>query len=42
MLFIYFLGKLDQMNNQLEIDFVIGRDVTDKNIEEIVGVLEDW
>lgn len=40
--FNWFKGKLDQMNNQLEIDFVIGRDVTDQNIDDILGVLDDW
>jgi len=35
-------GKLDQLNNQLEIDFAIGRDVTDKQIDEILNVLENW
>lgn len=30
------------MKNQLEIDFAIGRDVTDENIDEILGVLDDW
>lgn len=35
-------GKLDQANNQLEIDFAIGRDVTDENVNEIVNTLEAW
>jgi COP9 signalosome complex subunit 7 len=35
-------GKLDQLNNQLEIDFAIGRDVTDKQIDDILNVLENW
>jgi COP9 signalosome complex subunit 7 len=35
-------GKLDQMNNQLEIDFAIGRDVTDEQIDDILSVLDNW
>lgn len=35
-------GKLDQQNNQLEIDFSIGRDVTDQNIDEVLNILEEW
>lgn len=30
------------MNNQLEIDFAIGRDVKNENIDEILGVLDEW
>lgn len=35
-------GKLDQQNNQLEIEFAIGRDVTDQEIDEILKMLDDW
>ncbi len=35
-------GKLDQLNNQLEIEFAIGRDVTDQQIDEILSVLDNW
>lgn len=35
-------GKLDQVNNQLEIDFAIGRDVTDEQVDEILNVLNNW
>lgn len=35
-------GKLDQLNNQLEIDFAIGRDVTDTQIDDILSVLNNW
>jgi COP9 signalosome complex subunit 7 len=35
-------GKLDQMNNQLEIDYAIGRDVTDEQIDDILTVLDSW
>lgn len=35
-------GKLDQLNNQLEIDFAIGRDVTDEQVDEILNVLDNW
>ena len=35
-------GKLDQQNAQLEIDFAIGRDVTDEEIDDILKILNDW
>ncbi len=35
-------GKLDQQNAQLEIDFAIGRDVTDDEIDDILKILNDW
>lgn len=35
-------GKLDQMRNQLEIEFTIGRDVTDEQLDDILYILEDW
>jgi COP9 signalosome complex subunit 7 len=35
-------GKLDQLNNHLEIDFAIGRDVTDHQVDEILNVLDNW
>ena len=35
-------GKLDQSNNQLEIDFSIGRDVTNEQIDDILSVLDNW
>jgi COP9 signalosome complex subunit 7 len=35
-------GKLDQQNAQLEIEFAIGRDVTDDEIDEILNILNDW
>ena len=35
-------GKLDQQNSQLDIDFVIGRDVTDEEIDDILNILNDW
>jgi COP9 signalosome complex subunit 7 len=35
-------GKLDQLNSQLEIDFAIGRDVTDEQVDEILNVLDNW
>lgn len=35
-------GKLDQQHNQLEIDFSIGRDVTNEQIDEIINILDDW
>lgn len=35
-------GKLDQLNNQLEIDFAIGRDVTDEQVDDILNVLDNW
>ena len=36
------IGKLDQANNQLEIDFTIGRDLTDTNVDEILISLHSW
>ena len=35
-------GKLDQEKAQLEIDFTIGRDVTDEQVDVILSVLSDW
>jgi COP9 signalosome complex subunit 7 len=35
-------GKLDQLNNQLEIDFAIGRDVTENQVDDILNVLDNW
>ena len=35
-------GKLDQANNQLEIDFAIGRDVTDAQVDDILATLSNW
>ena len=35
-------GKLDQLNNQLEVDFAIGRDVTDEQVDEILRTLDNW
>ncbi|CAF0793354.1 unnamed protein product [Brachionus calyciflorus] len=35
-------SKLDQLNNQLEIEFAIGRDVTDSQVDEILSVLDSW
>ena len=35
-------GKLDQLNNHLEIDFAIGRDVTDHQVDEILNVLDNF
>lgn len=35
-------GKLDQLNNQLEIEYTIGRDVTDEQVDDILNVLNNW
>lgn len=35
-------GKLDQEKAQLEIEFTIGRDVTDEQVDVILSVLSDW
>ncbi|RNA16683.1 COP9 signalosome complex subunit 7b-like [Brachionus plicatilis] len=35
-------GKLDQMKNQLEVEFAIGRDVTDEQVDDILSVLDSW
>ena len=35
-------GKLDQLNNQLEIEFAIGRDVTDEQVSDILNSLDSW
>ncbi|XP_065061473.1 COP9 signalosome complex subunit 7b-like isoform X2 [Rhopilema esculentum] len=35
-------GKLDQKRQQLEIEFVIGRDIKEETIDSIADVLEKW
>lgn len=35
-------GKLDQANDQLEIDFAIGRDVTNEQVDDILAILNNW
>lgn len=35
-------GKLDQKNNQLEVDYTIGRDIRPEEIGIITTVLQDW
>lgn len=35
-------GKLDQRNQQLEVDYAIGRDIRPEQINDVVKVLEDW
>ncbi|XP_046851585.1 COP9 signalosome complex subunit 7b-like [Xenia sp. Carnegie-2017] len=35
-------GKLDQKNNQLEVEFSIGRDIKSENIPSIINVLLEW
>lgn len=35
-------GKLDQKNQQLEVDYAIGRDIRPDSINEIIAVLQDW
>eukprot|EP00794_Sanderia_malayensis_P015261 gene15261-16836_t len=36
------LGKLDQQRQQLEIEFVIGRDIKSETIDEVVNALDAW
>lgn len=35
-------GKLDQQNQQLEVDYTVGRDIRPESVDEIVQVLQDW
>lgn len=35
-------GKLDQKNQQLEVDYAIGRDIRQEAVPEILSVLQDW
>lgn len=35
-------GKLDQKNQQLEVDYAIGRDIKPEAVPEIISVLQDW
>ncbi|XP_046381079.1 COP9 signalosome complex subunit 7b-like [Haliotis cracherodii] len=35
-------GKLDQRNQQLEVDYAIGRDIRSDAVPEIITVLQDW
>ncbi|KAK6176883.1 hypothetical protein SNE40_015097 [Patella caerulea] len=35
-------GKLDQKNQQLEVDYAIGRDIKQESIPEVISVLQDW
>ncbi|XP_052211891.1 COP9 signalosome complex subunit 7b-like isoform X1 [Dreissena polymorpha] len=35
-------GKLDQKNQQLEVDYAIGRDIQADAVPEIISVLQDW
>ncbi|XP_055864775.1 COP9 signalosome complex subunit 7a-like [Biomphalaria glabrata] len=35
-------GKLDQKNQQLEVDYAIGRDIHDNALTEVVNVLQQW
>ncbi|XP_072047261.1 COP9 signalosome complex subunit 7b-like [Amphiura filiformis] len=35
-------GKLDQKNQQIEIDYTIGRDIRPEAISDIINVLQDW
>ncbi|XP_064459858.1 COP9 signalosome complex subunit 7b-like [Ornithodoros turicata] len=35
-------GKLDQKNNQLEVDYAIGRDIRPEDIATMVKVLQEW
>ncbi|KAH8042219.1 hypothetical protein HPB51_021303 [Rhipicephalus microplus] len=35
-------GKLDQKNNQLEVDYTIGRDIRPEDVNTIIRVLQEW
>ncbi|KAK3103747.1 hypothetical protein FSP39_021585 [Pinctada imbricata] len=35
-------GKLDQKNQQLEVDYALGRDIRQEAVPEIITVLQDW
>lgn len=35
-------GKLDQKNNQLEVDYTIGRDIRPEDINTVIKVLQEW
>ncbi len=35
-------GKLDQANNQLEVDFTIGRDLTETDVDKMLTSLGSW
>lgn len=35
-------GKLDQRNQQLEVDYAVGRDIRPEQVGDIVKVLEEW
>ncbi|GAB6022916.1 hypothetical protein CHUAL_007009 [Chamberlinius hualienensis] len=35
-------GKLDQKNNQLEVDYVIGRDISSQDVSSMMSVLQEW
>ena len=35
-------GKLDQCNQQIEVDYAIGRDIRPEAVKEIVDVLQQW
>ena len=35
-------GKLDQKNQELEVDYAIGRDTRPEVVSDIVNVLQEW
>lgn len=35
-------GKLDQKNNQLEVDYAIGRDIGLQDVNAMASVLQEW
>lgn len=35
-------GKLDQKNKQLEVDYAIGRDIRQEDINKISSTLQEW
>lgn len=35
-------GKLDQKNQQFEVQYTLGRDLRPGQLEELLGALQDW
>ena len=35
-------GKLDQKNQQLEVDSAVGRDIREEQVDGVVSFLENW
>ncbi len=35
-------GKLDQSNQQVEVDYAIGRDIRPEAVKDVISVLQQW